>query len=842
MEGRFHRAINIAERVGIRQQKLHVFYNFAWTEYWWYEDYETYNRLYDQVEKLVIGSPQADDIELLVNLWQILHTAEKRGLITKEEADLPIRTQTVKLELNRLISDERRPNNALQAQTNRLFIDLTEAFPEEKSINLILEKFKDVLKRSEGLSEYPISSTIKIIQELGDNFPDSPKFDELLEVVVEVTGRRTSQGKAGQILLERGKQKLRAGKNYDAIKLIGRAQQKLAMDEYRSEWVTSLVLCSQAYEAVGLLWAARANFLLATNLVFSEYIKDGKIDTTTLRFTQKLVWLELQLGRLPHILSWIEFASIVANLMVFNDDNKEKLQDELAMQDKVLAILLIKTEFWKLKWLDLLPSVLDRMDLFSSWMTLLYILGYEDLLREEKVIPVEESPETIQELFCRLNDQPASNDLPGHPELMNASTVELVSPVLGCTVIINATNHQKILFLAENIIGALEAFLATSFDSDIMPYRSELHINIRSSDFLTGLPDYSINEKKQGEIEIRCPTEILKSNSEERAAYSDWLQKIILDITFQIAIIPDPESFVDQVVKDEQSFNRAIMFSDVEIAITNLLGEKPKIHLSDWENGEVMEKYPLRREVPWDFNLKKQGNSDNKKTPFKFAEDDPPESLFDMDNVKHKDRKIISLIDIPLWDQAKWQAIGYICAEGAVPILALVFKNPNPANQIFVEWREILGEVDKENKLRISIITGVSKEHPLNYKVIISTNMEKFDLGNFNHFIFTVRFIEMFPQTSNHLDYLLTAYKKVGRFTLVPAKANAELNYPVSIGKHWLGKDNLIVRPAWQIGSNDPDVAAIQEGDDPIIPESEMNPPVLRALNRFSKRKRKKRH
>ena len=65
---------------------------------------------------------------------------------------------------------------------------------------------------------------------------------------------------------------------------------------------------------------------------------------------------------------------------------------------------------------------------------------------------------------------------------------------------------------------------------------------------------------------------------------------------------------------------------------------------------------------------------------------------------------------------------------------------------------------------------------------------------------------------------------------------------PIPIGKFCIGKYQLVVRPAWEIGPNDPDVVAIQKDDDPIIPEDEKNAPVLRALHRFDKRKRRKRH
>jgi hypothetical protein len=841
VEGRFQRAVRIANRVGIKQQKLRVIYNLAWTEYWWYEDYVEFNSLYCQVEELAIGSEQADDIELLVNLLQVLQTAVKHGLITEENGKLSKRKKNLKADLDRLASEEHRPNNALQARTNRLLLDLTEAFYNRNPIDPILEKIKDTLKKSLGLSEYPIVSIIKIIQELGSNLTDSPKYDELLEVVVEIAGKRTSEGEVGKILLQRGIQKFQSGKNYDAIKLIGRAQQKLAMDEYKSDWITSLVICGLAYEEVGLLWAARANLLMATNQAFSEYIKNGKLEPATLRYVQRLVWLELQIGRLPHILSWMDFSSFLAKLMIFNDPQKENYLNERDIQDRVLAILLLKTDFWNLKWLDFIPTVLDEMGLYSSWMTVLYTLGYENLLREEEVIPAEESSETIQELFHRLSLHPASIDIPEHPEFLNGSEVNLISPVLGCEVIIKAANNENSIYLAENIVGALEAFLATSFDSNLYPYRSELHIKIHPNEFLTGLPEYTINERKQGEIGIHHPTKILKRNTEERTSYRDWLQELIVNIILQIAFIPDTESYINEVVKNERSFDRAIMFSDVEIALTNLLGEHPKIRLSDWKKAES-KKFPLKRDTPWNYSFRTSVERDTKKPPLKFGVGDPPESLFDINKLRHKDRKILSFINVPLWNKAKWQATGFICFEGSAPILALCFENTEAAKQIFQEWMDTLGEIDESNKLRISIIIGVDKKKPLNYRVVVTTNLEGHDQSESNHFIITSRCNEMSPKTNEHLNYFLSSYNKEGKFILVPATMDSEKNYPIAIGKFYIGKHHLVVRPAWEIDLNDPDMVAIHKGDDPIIPKETKDAPIFRVLHWLDSSKKRKRH
>jgi hypothetical protein len=92
--------------------------------------------------------------------------------------------------------------------------------------------------------------------------------------------------------------------------------------------------------------------------------------------------------------------------LVLDEDVEKKYSDQRDQQDQVLAILLLKTDFWNLKWLDFLPSILESMELYHSWMTLLYALGYESLLRSEKIIPSEESEDTVRDLFLRLSNQP----------------------------------------------------------------------------------------------------------------------------------------------------------------------------------------------------------------------------------------------------------------------------------------------------------------------------------------------------------------------------------------------------------------------------------------------------
>ena len=128
---------------------------------------------------------------------------------------------------------------------------------DPQRIDRALEDLKAIMEASEGLGAYPVNSFAAVIRELGQYLPDSASYDSLFEVVVELTKKRTSEAEAGKALLQRGIQKIGAGKTHDAIRLLGRAQQKLVLEEYRGEHLTALLACGSAYEAAGLMWAAR---------------------------------------------------------------------------------------------------------------------------------------------------------------------------------------------------------------------------------------------------------------------------------------------------------------------------------------------------------------------------------------------------------------------------------------------------------------------------------------------------------------------------------------------------------------------------------------------------------
>jgi hypothetical protein len=199
--------------------------------------------------------------------------------------------------------------------------NLKEATHNSSKLQKVFEEFQELFAASEGLVNFPVNSLSDIFMEIGEYFTDDSNFDELFESVLSVSQKRESMANSGRMLLKRGKQKLHSGKFYEAIRLLGRAQKDLAMYECHSELVASLALCASAYEAAGLLWAAHANMIAAASLALNEFWKEGRITVQALACLQRLIWIELQLGRITITLSWIATASVIAVTLILDDES-----------------------------------------------------------------------------------------------------------------------------------------------------------------------------------------------------------------------------------------------------------------------------------------------------------------------------------------------------------------------------------------------------------------------------------------------------------------------------------------------------------------------------------------
>src|SRR5205814_1187408 len=127
IDGLFIRAQRIAEKSDNDRQRLRLAYNYAWTVIFWFDDYNQLNQMYDAVAAPALRSNQSEEVERATNLWMVLSSQVDRGVLAKEDAKLDERKAAITARLDELAAEDSRPNNALQARTNRALLDMHDA-------------------------------------------------------------------------------------------------------------------------------------------------------------------------------------------------------------------------------------------------------------------------------------------------------------------------------------------------------------------------------------------------------------------------------------------------------------------------------------------------------------------------------------------------------------------------------------------------------------------------------------------------------------------------------------------------------------------------------------------
>ncbi|MGA3285517.1 MAG: hypothetical protein ABSD57_13805, partial [Verrucomicrobiota bacterium] len=480
IDGRFLRAKRVAEEHGNEHQQLVVAYQWAWTTYWWFEEYKLFSEQYGEVEAKAKGSENVHDLELLSNLWCGLQSSVRRGLLNAEDAKLDARTKVLLGELDRLKQEQERPSSALQAETLRLLADLMLCPPTKT--DPLLHDLQKIIQRCTGLIGFPLETLVEILTELGDYLGDRPAYNELHETIVQTVATRGGEVNAARMLLRRGAQQLDAERPYEAIRSLGRALGKLFKHESRHEMIRALYLCGDAFERVGLLWAARGVILIAASLASNELRTYSEVSPVHAACYDKLRWLELRLGRLPQTFAWHEVYYGIKSVLADQGYELKRFDSYEVNFDAIVGILVLKADLWQLKQLSRLPDTLEKLDLIMSAEATRFALGHEDCL-PEGLFPKGTSKDNIYRFFAKWRDQPAADDLPANPLLYEGRKVTLTSVILGCKVTVETENSSPCIDLAESILAALENLLATSIQDHLIAREPLLTINVRKSDF-----------------------------------------------------------------------------------------------------------------------------------------------------------------------------------------------------------------------------------------------------------------------------------------------------------------------------------------------------------------------
>lgn len=185
---------------------------------------------------------------------------------------------------------------------------------------------------------------------------------------------------------------------------------------------------------------------------------------------------------------------------------------------------------------------------------------------------------------------------------------------------------------------------------------------------------------------------------------------------------------------------------------------------------------------------------------------------------------ISSIIDIELWDKAKWKGIAFLSDPSlrSPPVIGFIFTNNKYGNKIFSNLKTRFSEVDTKEEIRISLINEISDENPQYYKVHIGTDrdviidklkengLEPMEL----YFMSISRMNEMNPEKgSNNLDVFKHSYNYFKKYYIT--NVNMEEGEAIPNFDNLIEKTKISFRKKIDIihNQNDEDIIVFKESN-----------------------------
>lgn len=841
-EGRFGRAERYAREVGVDRLILSVIYQRAWTACYWFDDFAAVSTLYDEIETIALASDRIENVECAVNIWQTLFSLNDNGLLSEGDK-LEGRTDRLAAHLEKVAAELDRPNNAANARGFLLIVRMTLDRKNDELIGQYLSQFGRLLEDSKSLGGFQFQRFKEVFEVFGQVFGEHPVYDEVFEAVLSIIEKRSSESAAGQQLFKRGLQKIEADHPYDAIRYLGRAMARFIKHEEHRRLETCLAGLAHAYSACGLYWAEYCALMSLLSMLLARFQDDhsAHIQRGLKSACEQLTLNCLRTGNVPGFLYFYKLEKI---LEASRQDDKGEHEDASGSSDSntrdvVLAIALLQATAEQTKTLAYLPDYLEQLGLLTSCFAVTFMLGGPKRLRDEKFVPASEGDEEIWKMVSQVISQPAREQIPTTIELRDGEKAVFYSLLLGVQWKVLADNHALTVRVAQSFLGFIEGILATSLNEDIMPTSAEMELRFVSKEY-DSHESYNLLDLREDDDheywEIAVNVKRFERARDYMSALRDAFMELFARIIPSSMMINDIEDFLNRIAGLEEGFNRALLFSDMVTTATNVFSDpedetfeelvasaKP---MADTVSSGFKDKL---RSVVEASNDAEAGNEDG--TP-KFGQGEPPPDLVDFNRITHKQRRVVSPINIKKWDKAKWIGVAVGTSPGAAPFLGLIFKNENAARSVFKDWRAAYGEEDVTDAIRVAIVRGLTNSDPHGYGVIIGANWQsaKMQPGSMVVSISRMNYMER-PNPQN-LEMFLQEYEKFGGFLLAPVVSVDSFRDVRFIADCAIGKRHLHLRQAWEVGEHDPDSVIIRAEHDPIIPKDVKDPPVKALMAR----------
>jgi len=808
VEGKFDRALRFCKKNNNTRQLMRIYYQRAWTYINWYDDYSEFVEYFIKYKEFISKESSMADIEDYFTLFLSLYNLSVIEICNLEKFNINIEVE--KKDINNILvsikKNKDRATSSLMARTHLAFLksiyrnNLTEV--KESFIEL-----SNILLESKPYLDYPFEINLKMIEEMGQAFPNLKEYDELIDILAELSEKRNSELASGFIFIKRANQKLESGNNKESIVYFGKAIMKIAKEESTNFLYFALLGLGMAYRNLGLIWASNNCYISACNFSFKLSDEKGTLSEKTYRVVKEILINELLIGRIPLILTWHEMFLVFHETLQIDDSEED--MPFINLVDGIFSTRLIHTVNTSDDKMKYLPDMLTRQNLWSSQDTTLYKQGHVNLCISDREDITTENE--LDEYYKMVGNQPFVEQMLYDTNFMSEENLSIYSNLLGCKFQVNFFQDKEMLYIAETLLAFFEGFMGTSL-SNIHAHKEQIIINIIKHEDSNKMYFKYDDESSEYFLYIN-----IKANS---ILPWDEFMKFSGDILGRNFLIDDFKEHFTKLFQKEEVYERLSLILGHRDSIFNILGDKPKVFFDDWIKYCNPNEYKLKREAPISFNYEKIIKETSKKHEKK-----------DKENIAHNKISTYTVIDMELWDKAKWKGFGFTFQPNEGIGAFLAFENIDSAKKIFNNWKKRVGSTDKNELISIIIIKGINQKNPFWYKVMVTINENVLELSTLDKYIqIPSRFHLMTPKNSQNLDNLINGVNHFKKYKLFPASITTDGSVEPFFDKA-IFKTSLIVKEAWKIGLNDLTRVVIKENDNPIIPDEHKNDaPVLEVL------------
>jgi hypothetical protein len=819
VEGRFNRALAISEKLGLQRVSARIRYDLAWSSYWWFDDASAVIGHYDAI---VSGVPDeeknARDLEQLTNLYSVLSGAVRNGWLSSSSALLQQRAERLDA-IGLRISDRRsHPTEAAWAKSQIIFRRLIDNIDDPEAFRESLGELWALLPEIRRLEEYPLTQLVKFVEVVSEFGPWSETLDEISECMTTLMHSRAGDQASGAHLLNRARQSLRNARPYDAIKLLGRAWEKLHRREARDAYVFGSLIAAECYESIGLLWAARAHLLLALRRALRDLEEDGTLGGQELFPLEMLARIELGLGRVTEFLETERLVRAAIIAKKCDEAAAKEFEQRRLTREMLLGALVLRASERDLDVVVHAPAVFEAEDQEIAAEVARFMLGNPESLQQ--------ATEMFGGDIGKFLQLPATQDLP-NPIWGSGDRVLYSTEVAGCKVEVDVPNTVVAKSIGEAIVAPVEAFLATAMLDHLAPSTDLLRVQIEL-DFPDSSMHWSAEEDDEGRpvLSIRFGDGVVPIDG----GPVDY-EAIASAVAVVVSHASIPNDDLDRLWSEDRMHERAFALVSSISASARLFGLNSRCSWASLARSASTSRYERSSWWVAPSTLEKRANMDGSTfdapdtKPFNLRTENPPQP-------DHRRVHNAALIHTRIWERAQWRGVAFETAEdpnGAEPGIAGIIigcLDPDAAAKIHRGLLRRLGPTDRLGQLRVSFVTGIDRRHPAHYRVMIGPDFRASGRSESDKFVLgATRIHTMEPEQLDNLDRFWRVFSDRGwcYFKVVGVQGNNGLD-PSGIEPILIR--NVIRKEAWEIRPGELEQIAIRGDDSPIVPlgvESRIN-------------------